>query len=964
MKNFQQSQRESSKFKAVGSESFQPSVTGQKRTSFISESPFYNVLAELRAESHSALQGIQIGELVNNSRQAFILKINSKPSHHLFSECQYRERHFSIDKVYKTSVNTQHGRTPIHYTETYFSAYSNECLIVHAYLNQQGRYMYAQLKKKYADGATQEAVLNEALIDFIRKNVTEATESIQFLFTEREVRYAKAQQKVDILENELAATFEQLKKTVGDRLEAQETLWQQYSNLAKELAISFEEFNRYSEIKSKRSVSIQKTVDYVDACRKEWALSDMVQVVPNATEIDSSLQDLAPLAVRKIQDSTISVFEQGLAKFKEDADHLHRFAKRAFESHTLEQLLEIRSFVERVKEQLLWVFAVPKDYFEVCKEIKQLLHKVYIDLDKYDKKLVSILEDGILNGKISIVENVFPLVGHRLRNDVYQELINLIVNEDKSKNSGKIQVCYYLYQNSNVYISTVRTMSKEVVYSLSKTEHNKFKSHLVVSEDFKDLVLSGLFKLYCKNNLPAFEMLLVHGADAITWGLAGTLSGSRAPFTMLHCVAAFGTSYYLPYLEALLRHGADPNGIYTTEVLKFQMQNKIKNIKGYLLAKQKVESRLGAKSLRGSFMQEEEQKPMPPLQVVADREDLNALELLLSYSNLGNIALCLGFLVNQDHVRTCMSPVSQEPFIAVVNDRVVATVRATSQLELGEWSFGTFVFYPNSSQLDPTARQKSLETIKRVHQFLEKEIQRLKHKQQFEEAYRKLFSLGERHFVLFIQNHAKDDIDRAYGIFRACDFLLTEAAKRLNAAGKLALVKRYLVELIKKILQTITHTSLSAEQKQGLTMNYNLRIAHCKNMHLLDVKKDAQVQDPWEANMPLTVSEQPYSITWQEQTPAARARLRLPQDAFSAPAILPGVISTMHSIMDKGSYPYSIPRTLSTVQYSAWQPQSMAQEYPRFLLLKYDGTARRRRLGNEERASIQSDRTNNTCALL
>lgn len=966
MKNFQQSQRESSRSKAVVAESFQPAVTGQKRTSFISESPFYNVLAELRAEYHSALGGIQIEKLTNDARQAFIVKINSTPRHHLFSECQYRERHFSIDKAYKTSVNTQHGRTPVHYTETYFSAYSNERLIVHAYLNQQGRYMYAQVKRKYADGTTQEAVLDEALIECIRKNVTDATESIQFLFDERDARYARTQKKVGKLENNLAETFEQLKKTVGASLEAQESLWQQYSKLAKELVTSFEDFNRYSEIKSKRSVFIQKTVDYVDACRKEWALSDTVQVLPTATEIDSSLQDAAPLAVRKVQDSITSAFEQGFLKFKEDADNLQRFAKKAFESHTLEQLLEIQPLIERVNEQLLWVFAAPKNCFEMHKPIKQLLHKVYGDLDKYDKRLVSILEDGIVNGNISTVEKLFPFVGHRVSSEVYKKLINFIVNEDESKNSRKIEVCYYLYQNSNVYISTVRAMSKESVYSLSRTEHDTFKRHVLESVELKDLVVSGLFKLYCKSNLSAFEMLLTHGADAITWGVSGMQPGSSPPFTILHCVAVFGTAYYLPYLEALLRHGADPNGICTTEELKCQNQNKIKNIKYYLRAKQKVESRSGAKSLRVSFVQvEQQQKTTPPLQIVADRKDLNALALLLSYSTLGNIALCFGFLVNQAHIRACTSPVSQSPCIAVVNDSDTARTIASSQ-QSGKWPFSTFVFYPDSSRLDPTAREQSLETIRRVHQFLEKEIQNVKHKQQFRKAYRELFSLGERHFLLFIQNGEKKDIDSAYGIFRACDFLLTQAARRLNAAGQLALAECYMLELINKILETMPYTCFGRAEKEQITNGYSCRIGFYKKMHLLGIKKDTQVQDPWDANTSLTVSNQPYSIAWQEQKPATRARLRLAQDALSAHAIRSSVISTMPS-MDKAFYLYSIPRSLSTavsIRYSAWQPQSMAQEYPRFLLLKYDGTARRRRLENEGQASTQSDRPNNTCALL
>lgn len=247
---------------------------------FIPNSPLFQTLSELIKEQPSFIQTLRIDHIKRkeNNEEAFIIHLdNNSIKHCLPEECEsfkeYRlqERHFSIDKTYRTS-KSHHGLTPLHYTEVYASTKDRKkFIIVHVYSDKQGQLLYTQVKEynspeeksdlleeEYDPSQGIELKLeNESAL--LKTNARLSMSVMLPLFTERQKRYLNFKKEADTLEAKLSEASRSL--TGRDSLAA-------YKKKAREFIEKINELNNYSELLDPRARWLEVNLEVLEA----WSL--------------------------------------------------------------------------------------------------------------------------------------------------------------------------------------------------------------------------------------------------------------------------------------------------------------------------------------------------------------------------------------------------------------------------------------------------------------------------------------------------------------------------------------------------------------------------------------------------------------------------------------------------------------------------------------------------------------------
>lgn len=752
-------------------------VSSRQNVTVFKNSPFYQVLLELQKGVPST-QLPRISTINKDLRQAFLIHLDSFPPRHVFPEYNFKERHFSVDKFYrKTSKDSRHGYTPIHYTESYFSQGTGETITIHVYLDKQGQYVYSQIKKKNLEGL--EEAIDGKTADEVSKplmeNVSASISTLSFLFTAKQKLYSKYKDSADKLELEL---FELSKKLNATSFEV-------YKLKTIEFIKAIKELNRYVEFNdsrdrliAKRLKSLEEWVKKIKEASKKTTpdlIEDESSTVPSSEEVSdlTESQELSGLE---------SLYETIIEQLKQLKKQLPKGFSYCFKN--LEQIQKNHELCTRTNELLGGLFEFPNDFLkEKLKngKLKKIISESFHLIAEHDKKSVAFLEQQALEGNLEAVEPLFELFSSKLSQQFYIELIEkLITEKNQSKKKKLVEICEFFNKNSEDYRNAIFNISNQKRYFLSREELNqafsKTKKEILDSLG-ESCEASVLFKLYSNKDLSTFNMLLRHGANPNTWGMIG--ENQREACSIFSIILTFNNGDYETYLKSLIRYRADPNLLITAKEKRSILQEKLSNTKKY--------NRLGLPSASSSqiYNLNQTKKMASTLMICIGRNAWGLFDYFLPYISADNLACVLAQL-GKDKDLSCIqrSTNSSDSMLNFEKSQKIALEKAKT-FEQGP--FPNCFFYEKNEKFNML-----FEMLKKTYNFLVKKLIKINSKE-FDELYQKLINDG-------IQLSLLNEPKKAHHCFFGSYFLLISYAENLNSEKeKLELFDKYYAEWFKRI---------------------------------------------------------------------------------------------------------------------------------------------------------------------
>lgn len=787
-------------------------------------SPLYHLISKLIEENFDCFNGENPEKIENEIRSAYLIPIHFPIENHLFEtqagfqDFLFEERHFSFDKLYKASESVQHGLTAIHYTETYYSRQKNQYIIVHAYLNRDGRYLYLQARRLGSDKKTLIENLNidSALERSVQLNMNQEAcrEKLDFLLEERRARYSELKENADYLDNELGDLFNKIVKNGID----------EYIKKANAFIDVIADLNAYSEEKDYRGEFFLNQLQEIKEWEKRLRASSVVidadfcgSKVPVMT-VEKSVVSTKP------ESSVIESQEESFETIIKQLKKLENSLKKE-KAKTVLELSEKMSTFEKANQLLLALLSLPKEIFnkKTCSSERDRAFLVFTGArEKSYEEWLCFLKKFVLEGELKkVIETcvLFPAFKSKLSKDFYEFLIMTVVNCMGVELEKKlVSVCDYFNENSEEYRNCILSFSQEQKFLILEKDIKKMSKYFHF-----DVNVSLLYKLYFNERKDLFSMFLQHGADPNTWGVKG-VNQKEAPFSLLYVIGAFEEEKRncLEYLELLLKYNANASQIYTTQKLRSMRH-------GMLKARQEVtktNKTLASNSrrhgnnnnLRLDVVSTEIRSTL--LSLMAWRENSRGLELLLPSSSLEDIAYTFSFSINSKEINSRQIPSNIGGDIVFAENADDLTKKSNFFIQkVFELPFFIFGFYPinekNSFTMSIFKRAKTLYTV-----FEKKTL--LLNKEEFEDVYNKLFNRGSE---MLSQKEWK----QAGWNFYACQYLLAIRCQKLTRKEKIKLMKDKIPVLnpwLMKLIKELYKESPLFDYYVGI---YTAQMNACKN---------------------------------------------------------------------------------------------------------------------------------------
>lgn len=407
------------------------------------------LIEDLVKENHSSLARTKVVHKQKAARDVFFIKLETVVEEAVFSENDHycSDVHISVDKYYHSN---KMDFTFAHYTEEYTQANSSDIVVLHFYINAEGQGVGIQAKKKNG----KEVILTKEQKKKLERNASVAIRLINQLIEEKSSRLFALFKETELLEREIDVKSRQL--ITHKDLQA-------FIKLADEFSLKVDGINRYRD-------------DTVD-CRGQFILSGVEKLIQTvkfgndekAESVACGKEEMVPSVGKQEEIDKIPepLKSSKTSKMESQARLLSEFfaSERAFDKVCKRVSSEIDIFMQqhdaamRLNDALLAVFfnsEIPKSKKrELSKTASKKINVIVQQLPKLYKK-------ALVDGNVAGVKKLFEKFGDCSLESYRDVLENyLFLNDDL--HTKRIEVCEFLFQNSQKYRSFSVTARKHYV---------------------------------------------------------------------------------------------------------------------------------------------------------------------------------------------------------------------------------------------------------------------------------------------------------------------------------------------------------------------------------------------------------------------------------------------------------------------------------------------------------------------
>jgi hypothetical protein len=701
-----------------------------------------------------------------SDKEALIIDI-PRPNTFLFptNNYNYIESHFRIDKTYKTSEHTQHGLNPIHYTARYQSNTSEETITVHAYLNTKGDYVYSQIKKINSNKSEETLYIPQELETVIKQTVESSISILKPIFEDNEKNRLKAKALADQYWQQLA--------TISENLSTPESQ-KKYLSIAKLLRDQFiPNLNKYSDRQYSVKLlenAINKIEEIAEMARNQRQKAEP-EKIDHQTNTDQQINTSTNNKKISLAETEALYHQKEINQLQDLKEQYEKISQQA-EEKNIELLAQRDQLIEELKLQLGILFFLPDS---VKSKASNLFKECAAHIKEYHQSILSLLEMAALNGDLTVVTNLFPILENKIPASFYQKVIKQLTSSEEKESNKVIPICHFLKDHST---SFRKTISKNYVTPNTSCEKELIK---IAPVNPGEIVVSILFWAYFQKNPKLFKLLLENGAEKSSWVFDQKTQEACRTASLLVSIYYLKRSDYLTYIKLLLQHNTNPNCIITAALITSSQQERLHQslkLKKSLLSRNLFGSSHSMTRLTGASIL--------PLTDAVQQQNLEAIELILPHSDVTNLAYCLSKTSLKSHLNTVVFS-AKEP-IALLSQNKTHALLNVSQHRLRKTSQNYYIglcIYPNSSckETMPTfditcSLYKAF--LNKMSELILKNDDKI-----FEGLYLQL--LQEAITVL------KSDPREALYFLRACEFLLINHAvlSEQNKIGKSAFLDHF-----------------------------------------------------------------------------------------------------------------------------------------------------------------------------
>lgn len=476
--------------------------TKRKRVYAIKKSGLYNFILDNKSRLNKQYSIAHIANKNSNVdlREAFLIKIDENLIPFTLygtSPAADMKRHLTIDKLFSEETSETGGRGFLyaHYTERYSlpqneSALSEEA-VVHVYFNRQGQYICCQVR---VNGELKEISSEQEYQ--IKSNSQQATLILNNIINQKAQQYVKLLEKA----NELGILLEQFSLAYHGSKE-------NYLSIAKEFLNVIDKINLYNDTEEDcRGHLLRKTLqayehqelsavqitkeNSLQAAEVDVAAASAVPANVSASQKDTASSSHKPTTLNVTLES-IYALEQKLAKLI-----------AAGSSITIEQQIEMLRISKELQDNLLELV-----FMNTTGKQKKKHQKLIERVEGQLKKIPSceeLLKKYFSEGNVENFKAIFDNFGAMSTNlYIMKFLINVVFSSNDENRQRKIDICEYLYENSESYRQLVLYSSNQL-YKIDASDIFHLNS-LVAANQF--------------NRFDVFHMLLRHGFDPNSNGL-------------------------------------------------------------------------------------------------------------------------------------------------------------------------------------------------------------------------------------------------------------------------------------------------------------------------------------------------------------------------------------------------------------------------------------------------------------
>jgi len=735
-----------------------------------------------------------------------MLNIDSSVKHiALFPNVQYvlKERHYRIDQCYKMGTGTEHGLTAIHYTETYFAIHKGEHpqkIVIHVYLDINGHYLYSQVSPLTPLTAEQ-AELFKNREKTLKDNVNESKKLITALLNEKNARFMSAKTQADGSE----ASLSELSRSISTP-----NALKKYITTCTHFIQQVATANLYNDTPDSRGVYIATLIPKLRQ-RLELLQKLSIQSVV-FTKNTKQCTDAEPdSAIVCMDDKPTNSIE---SLVKETIDNLSNYLKQIQENKitcptrcmikpNCGEIAKTYPLILEIKQYLLISMCLPSGISKNnMSQITSLCSTLNLGVVEYEKYCLHTLAMSARNGNYTIFQSLFRLLENDIKENFYEELINvLVMSKKEAMIQSIVKTCNFLHAHSVLYRETVLKISNEKKYTISIEVLKKINPEYALSTLYEDQESSLLFKAYIENHMEIFNMLLKHGANANTWGLRNS-DGTWILFTLLQMIATYRTTDYLSYIGLLLQHDANPNIRYhknylsdlTLSKLKTKVENKKEFSRPNNSNRVKIKTEIMHSFVRKRTVDDTFGAILDPLHIMGKLNYSEGVRLLLPYSNVDTLAVFIARTIFKDLfiIKMKTHKTSLYPWIKVHNSEE-KKIMFPSNTKPQSHPFIEYLIYPATplnDQKKPLIQENAL-YIYVAYALLGKKLNcTVLHNKDFDDIYTVLLNTG-------IESKLQNKAGEAYIRFLACEFLITMRISLLKT-----LQEQYL--LLQKHISIIT----------------------------------------------------------------------------------------------------------------------------------------------------------------
>ncbi len=758
-------------------------------------SKLYNLLEALENEQHSIFHEYTIYKLKAEERNYFLLPLVHLTTRVIMEDYLLEESHFSIDQVYYSNA-AEHGLTPIHYTETYFSNSKKKHIVIHGYLDEKSCYIYSQAKQVDKQNIMTDVIfkLDVHQENVFKKNFQESNLVLNDLLVIKNTRWQLAKKEADQLEMQLTAL---------SRAFDPKTTMSSYITKAYAFVQAVQKLNQYSEEQDARDKLMLNMLQNIEKIRSyDQAHSEIA--MPSTIVQGSECKNELLSNSNPSTDSLKSLYKKNMKDFEKSIKKVKTLnLSDTLQLNNTDILVTLNQWVAKLTEQAFLLYSFPKKCLIKKDEMK--IKNVFLEIDRYYKQYGMAFNQKALAGDLDSVKAWFPLLSETITPMFYSSLIESLVYKEKNKIQDKIlDICCYLKEKDPQYTRCISDIAQKARYSfLEKTEN------ILNQEIPQSCEVSLLFKLYSDNKLSIFKTLIQHGISPNTWGVTG--SGDKQKFfSLFYCIAVYGgKTNYLEYLQILLEYKTNPNLIYTTEEMTALRSKKLHNTKKILQCKARYPSFLA----NANTFNMEALSWESSLLIISRRAGLEGVNILLNSASPQNLAIAIAVLSENNKARK-VSMLASDYDIIDANNQEQAYQKISRILEKKEENLITYVLYPNPSNTpkDNICILEVFQKIQLMLAMLKKKISEMNNAE-FHQHYEALFRIGE-------EEGYRDKIEESFYAFLGCESLLMTRCfhSDCNLKEKQSLIEQYREVLYKNIICGLNNILVPEQAKNRIAL--------------------------------------------------------------------------------------------------------------------------------------------------